>query len=330
MPEESIDLRRVRHLLAVASHPTLQAAADALHLTQPALTKSIARFEEELGAKLFDRRGRKLVLTELGRRMVERGEALLRHVRAIEEEVDLWQGLGTGEVTIGVGPESELGLLPSVLEAFVPAHPGVTVTVRSGATETLLPALLDDEVHFLVADAEIAEGRPELEITSLPPRPIAAAVRPGHPLVRKHRPTPKETEGLAFLGAFTSPRFERWRREAGRREVGAPFRPSLLCDNYEVLVRLAESSDSVVFGPTHLLEAYESSGRLKVTSWPVDGPDSQASVICVRGRERSPAARRLMVLFQEAAGRPPGEREAQRVEWSPRAHFDRGRGGESS
>jgi DNA-binding transcriptional LysR family regulator len=305
MPDDSIDLRRVRHLRAVATHPTLQAAAEALHLTQPALTKSIARFEEELGAKLFDRRGRKLVLTELGQRMVQRGEALLRHVRAIEEEVDLWQGLGTGEVMIGVGPETELGLLPRVLEAFVPAHPGVTVSVRSGATETLLPALLDDEVHFLVTDAEIAEGRPELEITPLPPRPIAAAVRPGHPLVRKRRPTPKETDGLPLLGAFTSPRFERWRQEAGRREVGEPFRPSLLCDNYEVLVRLAESSDAIVFGPTDLLGAYERAGRLRVTSWPVDGPESQASVIRTRDREFSPAARRLMALFEESAGSAP-------------------------
>jgi len=61
-----VDLRHVRHLLVVASDSTVQAAADALHLTQPALTKSIARFEEELDAKLFDRRGRRLVFTELG------------------------------------------------------------------------------------------------------------------------------------------------------------------------------------------------------------------------------------------------------------------------
>ena len=61
-----IDLRHVRHFLAVVSHSTVQAAADALHLTQPALTKSLARFEDELGAKLFDRQGRRLVLDELG------------------------------------------------------------------------------------------------------------------------------------------------------------------------------------------------------------------------------------------------------------------------
>ena len=159
-----IDLRHVRHLLAVASHGTVQAAADAIHLTQPALTKSIARFEDELGAKLFDRRGRRLVLTELGERLVERGEDLLRHVREVEEEVALWKGLGTGEVAIGVDPETELGRLPEVLEAFVPAHPGVSIAVRSGPTDTLLPRLLRGELHFLVADAEIVRDRDDLEV----------------------------------------------------------------------------------------------------------------------------------------------------------------------
>jgi DNA-binding transcriptional LysR family regulator len=292
-----IDLRHVRHLLAVASHPTLQAAADALHLTQPALTKSIARFEDELGEKLFDRRGRRLVLTELGERLVGRGEDLLRHVRELEEEVALWQGIGTGAVAVGVDPETELRLLPQVLEAFVPAHAGVQVSVRSGPTETLLPALLAGELHFLVADAEIAQGHDALEIRALPPDPIAAAVRPGHPLVRKRRPTPAEIEGCPMIGASTAPRFERWRSMTGRDARGEPFAPSLLCDNYEVLVRLAEASDAIVFGPASLLSSYERAGRLKIASWPLEGPDTQPSLIRSTGRHLSPAAERLAALF---------------------------------
>jgi DNA-binding transcriptional LysR family regulator len=99
---------------------------------QPALSKSIARFEEELDAKLSDRRGRRLVLTELGERLVERSEDLMRHVRELEEEVTLWKDIGTGDVAIGVDPEAELSLLPKVLEAFVPVYPRVHVSVRSG------------------------------------------------------------------------------------------------------------------------------------------------------------------------------------------------------
>jgi DNA-binding transcriptional LysR family regulator len=294
-----IDLRHIRHLLAVSSHATVQAAADSLHLTQPALTKSIARFEEELGAKLFDRRGRKLVLSELGERLVERGEELMRHARELEEEVALWKGIGTGEVAIGVDPEAELSLLPSVLEAFVPAHPGVRVTVRSGHSDTLLPALLGGELHFLVADPELALERDDLEIQRLAADPLAAALRPGHPLVRKRNPLPADLEAHPIAGASTAPRFERWSADRARRAGAEPVVTSLVCDNYEVLVRLAEQTDTIVFGPRNVLAAFEREGRLKVMSWPLGGPESGPSLIRSRGRHLSPAAERLMQLFAD-------------------------------
>lgn len=275
----------------------MQAAADALHLTQPALTKSIARFEEELDAKLFDRRGRRLVLTELGERLVRRGEDLLRHVGELEEEVALWKGIGTGEVAIGVDPEAELSLLPAVLETFVPAHPGVHVTVRSGNSDTLLPALLRGELHFMVADAELALERDDLEVLRLAADPLAAALRPGHPLSRKRKPSMAELGSHPIAGASTAPRFERWSVESARLEGAQPLAPALISDNYEVLVRLAERSDTIVFGPQSLLAAYERAGRLEVMSWPLEGPESGPSLIRSKGRQLSPAAERLMLLF---------------------------------
>ena len=84
-----IDIKRLRHLLAVNTHPTVQAAADSLHITQSALTKSISRFEDELEAPLFDRKGHRLSLTELGKHMVKRGEELMRQVHTLEEKVSL-------------------------------------------------------------------------------------------------------------------------------------------------------------------------------------------------------------------------------------------------
>ena len=296
-----VDLRQIRHLLAVASHRTVQEAADAIHLTQPALTKSIARLEEVLDAKLFDRSGSRLTLTELGERMVRRGEDLVRRMQALEEEVDLWKGLHIGEVAIGVDAVTELGLLPHVLEKFVPVHPGVQVTVQSGHTNTLLPSLLKGDLHFLVADAEIVAEDDDIEGHLLAPDPIAAALRPTHPLINKKRPTRADLDAYPRLGAFTAPRFERWRIESTKRDGYGPITPSVICDNYEVLVRLAESSNAIFFGPQTLLRTYEKQKRIKIVPWPLEGPQTQPGIIRLKHRVLSPAADHLIDLFKRAA-----------------------------
>jgi DNA-binding transcriptional LysR family regulator len=293
-----IDIKRLRHLLAVATHSTVQAAADSLHITQSALTKSIARFEDELEAPLFDRKGHRLSLTELGKHMVKRAEELMRQVHTLEEEVSLWKGLGTGEINIGVDPVAEFGLLPEVLETFVPAHPGILISLRSGHSETLLPALLCGELHFMLADSEIARDNENLDIRELVTSPLAAAIRPDHPLskYKKKIPTPKEVSLYPRIGAATAPRFERWQTERIRREGAEPVSRSLVSDNYGMLVGLAEKIDAIVFGPLNLLKSYEREGRLRVVPWPLEGPDTQISLILMKERHLPPAAERLIEL----------------------------------
>ncbi len=287
-----MDLRRLRHFLTVASQPTLQAAADHLHLTQPALTKSIARFEEELGAPLFDRRGRRLVLTELGERMRQRGETLLGHVRDLEEHVALWNEGGLGEVALGAGPLAELDPLPDVLAAFVTAHPRVRVSIHSGHTATLVPALLAGDLHFVVSDNELAEAHEALEIERLPSGGIAAAVGRRHPLAGRRRVAIDELAPFPRASASLAPRFARWAEERFGRAGLEP--PGLISDNYELLARLAEQTDCVLFGPRALLEGYAAAGRLAVLPLDLAGPQTQPSLIRVTGRQLSPAAEQFV------------------------------------
>src|SRR6056297_3346908 len=210
-----IDSRPLRHLLAVATYPTIQAAADALHLTQPALTKSISRFEDAIGEKLFDRRGRSLQLTEFGDRLVRRADLLIRQLGELEEEVRLWKGIGTGEVDIGVDPGAELSLLPEVLKRFTADFAGVEVRVHSGHAQTLLPRLRQGEVHFVIADPELAMDDTQLSATTLATSELVAACRTDHPLAEVALLTLEDVLSCPFVGGSSAPRFERWRIERG-------------------------------------------------------------------------------------------------------------------
>lgn len=296
-----IDTKPLRHLLAVAQHPSVQAAADALHITQPALTKSIGRFEEAIGEKLFDRRGHRLVLTELGQRLVTRANSLIRQMGDLEEEIQLWKGIGIGEVNIGVDPSAELSLLPQVLDRFASAYQGVEVQIHTGHTQTLLPRLLHGELHFIVADPEVARERDDLEIASLARSELVAAVSVDHPLAEVALPDPDAVLACAFVGASPAPRFKRWREERGEEIKGTAFKPWVVCDNYEVLVRLAEKTGAIVFIPENVSADYEKSGRLAVLSLPLNSPIVEIGLIMSGGRALSPAARKLANLFKDMA-----------------------------
>ena len=234
--------------------------------------------------------------------MVKRGEELMRQVHTLEEEVSLWKGLGTGEINIGVDPVAEFGLLPEVLETFVPAHPGILISIRSGHSETLLPALLAGDLHFMLADSEIARDNKDLDIRELVTSPLAAAIRPDHPLTnfKKGIPTPEELRICPRIGAATAPRFELWQEERVRREGGEPVSRSLVSDNYGMLIGLAEKTNAIVFGPLNLLKSYEKEGRLQVVPWPLEGPDTQVSLIRMKERHLPPAAEHLVELVMNS------------------------------
>mgnify|MGYP000894896161 CR=1 FL=1 len=290
------DLRHLRHFVSAHEHGTLQAAATHLHVSQSALTKSIQRLEETLGAPLFDRSGRRLVLNPLGERMLRRAEALLRSADDLQREADLHMHAEIGEVVLGVGPVVALGRLPDVLTRYCAAHPTVRVVVRAGSTQSLVPRLMEGELHFVVADHELPSGNPALHARSLGPDPIGVAVRPGHPLRRRRKPlTLLELRNYPRAAAPAPPRIRAW---AQQDAVEAGVAVDLTCDNYEVLVTVAERTDTLVFGTRSVLERYERTGRVRMLPFTYPSPASEPAVLSVRDRPLAPAVYALMDEFE--------------------------------
>ncbi len=143
-------LDQLRHFLLIAEHGTFTAAAVRAHLSQPALTASIRRLEEELDARLFDR-GR------TGARLTPAGSALLPHARAAVVAVDegtrtvrSLETLEAGEVRVGGGATACTYLLPPVLSAFRRKHPKVALRLRELPEDLALDAFDRGELDLLV------------------------------------------------------------------------------------------------------------------------------------------------------------------------------------
>ena len=119
-------LNHFHEVVAIADRGSIRAAARALDLDQPALTRSFAELERELGAPLFERRARGVVPTPLGVAFVRRATSILQEVRRTHDEMAQLQGTGSGKVTVGLSIAAHLALLPAALPGALsenqPAH----------------------------------------------------------------------------------------------------------------------------------------------------------------------------------------------------------------
>lgn len=303
MPDEHVtaafELRHLRHLVALDAHGTLAAAAAALHTSQSALTKSIAALEELLGAPLFDRGGRRLAPNALHARVLARARAVLRAADDIAREAALTRAGHLDELHLGVGPVVALGRLPAALGRFRVAYPDVRVVIRVDATAALAPALVAGALHLVVSDYEQASlGGAAVHVEPLGADPLAVAVRRNHPLTRVRALTYAHLRDLPRGGATPPPRIARFVSEHLPAEV---HEVTVRCDNYEVLVSLAETSDLLVFGPRSVLARYVAARRLRILPIDYPSPPSEPAVLTAAGRPLPPAVRALADLFLDGA-----------------------------
>jgi DNA-binding transcriptional LysR family regulator len=139
---------RLKVFRAVAENSSFRKAGEELYLTQPAVTQQIKALEEDLGVQLFDRTGTRIELTSAG-------SLLLRYVLQIdkllgraEQAISALDGKGGGELHIGVSTTISQYVLPRMLRQFRKEHPKIRLLVRSGNTEQIVDALVEQQVSL--------------------------------------------------------------------------------------------------------------------------------------------------------------------------------------
>ena len=159
------------------------AAAERLHLTQPAVSKRIASLEQQLNVRLFDRLGREVSLTEAGRALLPRAYQILNVLDDTRRALTNLNGEISGRLTLATSHHIGLHRLPPLLRAFTRAHPQVALDIQ----------FLDSEVAY----EEVLHGRAELAVITLAPEtrepvhavavwddPLDFVAAPEHPLAR--------------------------------------------------------------------------------------------------------------------------------------------------
>src|SRR5437773_12396887 len=148
-------LRRFEVFLAVAKAGSFRAAAEAMHLSQPALSQHVAEMERELGTRLFDRLGRKVALTEAGRVLEEHAHRLFASLASAREAVADLSGLKRGSLVLGASTTPGIYVLPGMIAAFQGKYPGVALSLRIGNS-----ALIEEQIRGNELDLGVVGGHP--------------------------------------------------------------------------------------------------------------------------------------------------------------------------
>ncbi|MCI2421715.1 LysR family transcriptional regulator [Saccharopolyspora sp. K220] len=246
-----MELRQFEHFLAVARNGSFTAAAQDAHIVQSALSASIRKLEAELGAPLFERTTRRVMLTEAGRALLPVANRLVADVVAAHGEVSAVVGLSRGRVSIGTIQALSIIDLPSELGVFQKRHPGIQIHVRDGTAPELAAAVRNGELDlaYLAADGPPA---PDLACFVQWQQRLVLVTYPGHRLEHRRLVRLEEIDDEPFVDFVGSGMQEMVRR----RFADAGLRHNPVCDATHVplLVDLVAAGLGVTIIPQAVAE----------------------------------------------------------------------------
>jgi DNA-binding transcriptional LysR family regulator len=249
---DPMDLTLVRYFNAVARHGSFSAAARAVGISQPGLTKAVRRLEQSLECRLFRRLPRGVAMTP-------QGEALLRHVGFLDVQLQDAQaelhalGRGAvGELRIGAGPSWLSRALPGIVADIASRNPGLRFRVLGGFNISLMDALRTGELD-LVVSALPDRTPPGLRAIPLTTDTISVVARIGHPLRARRLPAVSSTLDYPWVlpgrDVLSRLRLEALFRVAGHEPPCARIES----DSISFIASVLRESDMLSFATSQIL-----------------------------------------------------------------------------
>ena len=291
-----MDLRQLRTFVEVVDRGSFSAAADALGVTQPAVSQQIRSLERAIGTPLVDRGGRQATATP-------RGEVVYRHaLRLLAARADLERELAeghdelSGPLLVGASTGPGEHVLPALMGRFRRANPRVAVSLRVETTSTVIDRVLGRELELGVVTLPVPSR--ELDVDELCTDEIVLVARPDHPLASGC--SVADLEGRAVV-AFEPMSAIRQIIDASLREAGVQVEVVMELRSIPSILQMVAMSGTVAFVSRLSLQSEPS-----LVEVPVEGLSIARTLAVVTRRAvplAPPAAAFVALLMSRIAGR---------------------------
>lgn len=182
-----MELRQLRHFVAVVDLGNLSAAARRVHISQPALTRSIKNLEDGLGCQLLERRPRGVVPTAAGQSFFQHAKLILAECQRAGQDAASIAGGAQGMVSVGIGALFSTYIVNGATDALCAANPHLSITVSEGFWEELTEQVLDGKLDCVFTSFPQIPAPADLVMEPLLELESIVVASAGHPLAQKKK-----------------------------------------------------------------------------------------------------------------------------------------------
>ncbi|WP_341501312.1 LysR family transcriptional regulator [Gallaecimonas sp. GXIMD4217] len=294
-------IRQLSHLKVLAEIGHFGRAAQALNITQPALSRSIQALETALDLPIIDRSQKRVALTPHGELVLARARDILIAEQRLKRDVALFKGEDIGDIVVGASAIPAAVLLTPALCRCLDSHPRLHAELVVGNWREMLRAVQNSEVDLAIVDISGLGEEQGVDIHPLPPNRVGFVARQDHPLAGQELEL-AELAGfaLAVPRAMKEGLFEQL--FAGRGYQGSGLKISLRYEMFNVIKPAMLGSNMIALVPEMVLGQASLGGRLamlKVTDMPE--MEARFGIIVRSGAMMAPATRLLCQAIQALA-----------------------------
>jgi LysR family hydrogen peroxide-inducible transcriptional activator len=192
-----MEFHQLRYVCAIAETGSFSRAAERCHVAQPSLSQQILKLEEDLGAKLFDRLGRSVRLTEAGRAFLPHARSIIHQMDAARSDVEDRRTDVRGSVAVGVIPTIAPYFMPRYTATFARKYPEAKLRIVEEITPVLVESLRNLSIDLAILALPLRHK--ELELFPLRTEPLFAVLPKDHPRAGAKSLALKDLRGESFV-----------------------------------------------------------------------------------------------------------------------------------
>lgn len=286
--------RRLQTFVKLAESHHMPTVANALGITQPAVSASISDLESSMGTALFQRTPKGMLLTEAGSLLLFRAKRALAELRHVEADISALKGTTQGRVVVGALPLSRTAILPRAIAAVIAAHPHLRISTIEGPFDHLAAGLRAGDIDFILGALRPPEYASDLRGEALLDDSMSVIARRGHPLTLQRRVTVEDLGRAQWILSIKgTPARDLFESSMTRNNLPAPTGVVETSD-LAILRGLLLHSDMVTALSAQQLEYEILSGALEIVDF--DLPQTSRTIGITQREESFPAPGAVVLM----------------------------------